>query len=638
MKKLLLLFSLGLLFMGAGKLKYPEDVYTKGDTIYVKEDDTLVNGEVTIDLKDGLTGEVEIVDGTVIKNVKILYPDGKIKRMERKDDNSIEIEEYFPDGKVLCKFKKDKKNGKITGTFYYKNGNISEKIDIKTEDDGRILSGEQIFYTLDGRVSLYTKDENGKRYAEIGEPDGEMEKYTLDMETMKKIGTYEKYDGGQLIEVKNYGKNGKLLGEQRVYNNGGELVEKSVIGKDGEEESSLSIDNFEESSEEINTHTGYQVIEKFADGSFKNTLLKNGQLIEEKEVIYDEYGMLKEEKEYKNNEEIEINREYHNGVLQKEYFYKDGEIQEAKIYFDDISSDNVEVSEGLNKIYNHEGKLAIEFFVKDLELFWEKTYYENGMLAALDLYKYNENGEIGSWRYSKDGKLYHESSEKKNSEDTIKRHIEYYPNGNLKIFSDGIAGGKNIKYYSDGTLKEEIVQLPDGKEKTTTYWKNGNISKVEIFDKKSKKYVFIGKYYGNGVLKSNGKNKYYSNGQIMRQDEVTPEKTTTRRFYSSGAVKEEYITFETGSKNIKYAEDGTVEYEESDSGDNKIACKYAQGGGYKEFEVNTVIKPIEGKDTKLYCTTKKYYNILGFVQEEVYFEDYEVVSTKYYNFFGEELE
>ena len=344
-----------------------------------------------------------------IKEFKILKGKAPIqvgKYIEYYKNGNIKVQGNYKDGKREGEFKTFLRNGKSTGSVFYKDGKIIKSTLVKAMKDNASFSPiSYANYDLDTSYSIGGVNFPNKllkryrMYDKKGVLNGNSISY-YEEGNIQSIFPYKNnlieglviryYENGNIKEEVNY-KNDKMNGEAKSYDKNGKLNGRTIFKDDIRLEDDVYKEN------EI----------------LKNTF-KNGELV--KQDICTLNGTLKERR-ILNGNEMEYSTFYPNGNVKQKILTKDKIIIKEQIY---ARNGNI-----MSNSFFSDGKPVIELF----------EYYPDGKLFR---------------KISTINKMLNGDS------------IEYYPNGNIKEkvhFINNKEEGEHFFYDKKGKLiKTEIYK------------------------------------------------------------------------------------------------------------------------------------------------------------------------------------
>lgn len=410
---------------------------------------------------------------------------------------------FFPSGKIsqLNQYKNDEFDG--LSVTYYANGKIKNQVEmVEGKDNGHITT-----YYANGKVNAdgwrendedagpwYFYDDRGRLITSSYYMDGEINGFK---ETFNPAGvklSEEKYDGGVLEKVTEYGDSGNIIqvdsfpqysGKYKlIYANGKTMTETNYVNG-----------NFDGVYKEY-----------YFDGNPMRTFYyKNGMLDSTYTSYY--YGAIKSnEGKYKFNNRT--------GVWKN--FDDQGNVENEITYANDMMN-------GLRTDYSNKTVERVSNYKDDKLEGDMKKYDPDGSLAFV--VNFSEDNPQHYSYMGKDGKMVADIPIASTS-GPLKA---YFANGKISrewAYDDNMKNGQDIMYYSNGqvrsvdTVAYEVSEgtskefSPDGKPRyeyhydddslngvCKDYWKNGNLKEEGVFDN--------GNY--NGPVK-----QYDENGKLIK--------------------------------------------------------------------------------------------------------------------------
>ena len=345
-----------------------------------------------------------------IKEFKILKGKAPIqvgKYIEYYKNGNIKVQGNYKDGKREGEFKTFLRNGKSTGSVFYKDGKIIKSTLVKAMKDNASFSlVTDINYNLNSheivtdefpnqllkQYFIFNKngllDGESREYYEEGDiksispfknniPDGVFISYYQNGNIQEKH-TYKNgneegeglfyYENGQL-EEKYFMKNGKLDGEATVYFEDGKIRNKAIF-KDGVK--------LEE--------------ETYKDDEIRKSTFKNGEIVQQD--IYSKNKKLKAKKFFLENGKTKIISYYENGNKQEEVFvinelfdgealvyYPSGKLLQKRNFI------NGKAEGELVEYYENGVVKEKAYFINDKQEKEHFFYDEKGNLIKTDIYK-----------------------------------------------------------------------------------------------------------------------------------------------------------------------------------------------------------------------------------------------------------
>jgi antitoxin component YwqK of YwqJK toxin-antitoxin module len=458
--------------------------------------------------------------------------------------NKTEIKILFNDGKVnqIIHLRDNKKHG-VQKTFSNTGLLLSE-----IEYNKGLLCGKHITYNNEGgifikksyqcNVKKNTSWLHGKYLEYSGKVLIEKGYYNDSL----KEGKWLSYHANGILKTENNYKKGKLVGEQKHYNNKGNLNYKSTLVEITENGKTINV-----------KHGAY--------------------------VAYHNNGILSQEGSYEYDKKTGLWREYTpTGEVYRETFYKNGKVHginntytntgkpEIKCeYYEEIVIEGKKITNvyhGIKERYKNNGKLDSKEIYRygKKEGTWE-SYHPNGNLSMSNVYKNNlqigksiafdtEGNKIYDATYEiikgdsidisvKSGKEYRwqknilvfETNYSNGKENGIRK--SYYPSGNIasvQTIVDDLLQGESIEYYENGKIKSDrnyssFLTASNEKKVNSTGWckqsdENGTVQNKYYYD--SLGNISVSYSYHNGMLSQMSINKvielnYFPNGKILSE-------------------------------------------------------------------------------------------------------------------------
>ena len=392
-----------------------------------------------------------------IKEFKILKGKAPIqvgKYIEYYKNGNIKVQGNYKDGKREGEFKTFLRNGKSTGSVFYKDGKIIKSTLVKAMKDNASFSlVTDINYNLNSHEIVTDEFPNQllKQYFifnKNGLLDGESREYYEEGD-IKSISPFKNnipdgvfisyYQNGNIQEKHTY-KNGNEEGEGLFYYENGQLEEKYFMknGKlDGE---AINYFNDDKIRNKAIYKDGVKLEEEiYKDDEIRENTFKNGEIIQQD--IYSKNRILKAKKFFLENGKMKIISYYENGSKQEEAFVIN------------------ELLDGEALAYYPSGKLREKDFFKNGKREGEAIiYYENGNVKQKSLFKNDK----------REGDLF-----------------IYYPSSKLRQtekFINGKAEGEVIQYYESGAIKEKAYFINGKQEKEHFFYdEKGKLIKTEIY-------------------------------------------------------------------------------------------------------------------------------------------------------------
>lgn len=346
-----------------------------------------------------------------------------------------------------------------------------EPMEIVTVDKGYI-SGEAVFYHQDGKTISgrynYVEGEIDGEYLGYNES-GELE-FKCNYVNDRRDGKYEEYYLDGRIKYFHYYDSGKAIGPSKTYYSNGQLYQEAdylikSLSPLGERVSKVG--EFKEYDQNGNLHIKKNHLSKFSISDL---------------TIYYPNGDKKYF--YKKGAKKRISFKYHqNGSVKQKVIYK---FNEGKNWQKDYTKPlDLVKFEGDILEYDQDGNLLNKF----------KYSFDKHKKQIKEALNYNDLGKLLAFTVLKDGK--------------IQNRIEYYDNGNLKLYREN-------KVYSN-TIKKDGLQVDcyeSGKIKKIETYYRGDLSgfNLERYDNGNIKKQL---YYNGGKVNENYL-EYYDNGKIKK--------------------------------------------------------------------------------------------------------------------------
>lgn len=412
-----------------------------------------------------------------ILSLKYYDKNGKIVYESKVRDNE-EVELHRPDGSISEKGKTLANNKDGEWTEYYRSGIVAAKIQYKNG----LLDGKSIYYYSNGEIKsnfLYRND--------------------------SLIGNYEKYYSNGQIQTKAYSYDDHEIGVTEIFTKLGSLGERYYKNDDGDITGNYEYFddygkvyltqlfkegyNYGENWIDTNGHTFYSI-------NYKEEELKinMNSYSEFEKLNYTLKNSIVEGKfESKANNLVQTTGNYINGLKDGQWIWKSPLDSISKIYNYELGS-----REGIQKIYNLEGKLYLENnMMNDVYHGFFKRFYYNGSLYYESNFidgtengvrtTYGINGEIILQVIVDNGDdvAYITNSLNKTLSDTFK-----IINGNASIKGLYKSGKKGIEYDLKNGLFEGryVVYNTDEKPIIVSNNKDGELHGEKIY------------YYTNGKM------------------------------------------------------------------------------------------------------------------------------------------
>ena len=240
---------------------------------------------------------------------------------------------------------------------------------------------------------------------------------------------------------------------------------------------------------------------------------------------------------------------------------------ERHVLAKDGGTGDLELEQGVTRVFHEVGGVALEAFYLDDKLEGEVKIYDiGGSVRVIDNYI---NGEmINRVRFDFMGKLESEERTDKNYFDNGSLNEEifikngrkenstkiYYPSGFLKeewFYENDTLQGRSFMYYENGVVKSSIDYINGIQQGITRNYYDNGIMESEINYEDGIKNGIAVTYYDNGVLKSSlrylndiieGSSKtFYDIGLLKAEENYDDGKLhgLRKEYYMNGAVKEE---------------------------------------------------------------------------------------------------
>lgn len=402
--------------------------------------------------------------------------------LKKVSGNKIVMKTFYENKKVkeVIVLKNQIKHGKQKK--YYDNGVLQSLIEY---NNGK-LCGKYLTYNRDGNpieIKSYScKNSRSQLQGKYLEYEGNVLLKKGYFKDSLMHGTWVQYYPNGILKSENNYKNGELVGEQKYYNNKGNLNYKNSLIESTEKGKKISVKH----------------------GAF---------------VTYHNNGNLSQEGNYEYDKKSGLWREYNpSGLLYREIFYKNGKIHgQNNLYtsagkpelisefYEEIEIEGIKLNNvyhGLREKYKNNGKIDSKevYHYGKKEGTWE-SFHTNGVLSQSNTYKNNLQTGV-SLAFDEDGNKTYEATYEIVKTDTqavsIKTGREmrwlkkvlvyetqyingkeqgirksYYPNGNVAMTQhivNDLLQGESIEYYENGKVKS--------KRNYHTYFTPGNEKKL----------------------------------------------------------------------------------------------------------------------------------------------------------------